>query len=376
MGSQIALALQRRGLSVLGLDQHHPPHAFGSSHGHTRIIREAYFEHPLYVPIVQRAYELWEVLERQSGRRLVSYTGGLMVGPRDGTLITGALRSAVEHDLPHEPLTAGQVRTRWPAFEMPADFAAVYEPRAGVLAAEQAIAATISLARAAGATLRVGERVVCWRSTADKVEVQTTNGHYVADHLVLAAGPWTNDLIRLPIRLTVARQPLLWFEPPVGTDPLDLHRLPVFIWELETGEMFYGFPRDEHGLKVARHHHGQPTTPESVERGISDEDERAVRRFLGRALPATNGKRLHGAICMYTNTADGHFVIDRLPTDQNVIVVSACSGHGFKFAPAIGEAVAELIVDGSSRLDLTPFALETRRTPKDRSAIMSRLRRR
>lgn len=360
MGCQIALNLQRRGRRVLALDRYEPPHSFGSSHGRTRIIREAYFEHPLYVPIVQRAYELWSELERETGEQLLTYTGGLMIGPRDGVLVAGALRSAVEHGLPYDELSADGVRARFPVLEVPAEFTGVYEPRAGFLNPEKAIAATLALARTAGAELRFGETIVACDFDDDAVTVRTATDAYTADVLVLAAGAWMNELIEIEPRLTVVRQPLLWFEPLARHDLFDPSRFPIFMWEAEPDVIFYGFPKDERGVKVARHHHGHVTTPNQVNRRLEPEDEDVVRRFLSRAIPDANGPRVDTAICMYTNTPDGNFVIDRLPENERVVIVSACSGHGFKFAPAIGEAASDLIVDGSSRFDLEPFALGVR----------------
>ena len=360
MGCQVALHLQRRGLRVLALDRYEPPHSFGSSHGRTRVIREAYFEHPLYVPIVQRAYDLWSELEQETGEQLLTYTGGLMIGPREGVLVAGALRSAGEHRLRYEELSADEVRARFPLFNVSPEFTGVYEPRAGVLHPEKAIAATLALARAAGTELHFGERVISCDFDADAISVRTTTDSYTVGALVLAAGAWTNELIEIEPRLTVARQPLLWFEPLARHDLFDPSRFPIFMWEAEPDVIFYGFPRDERGVKVARHHHGRATTPDQVNRQLEPEDEEVVRRFLSRAIPDANGPRVDAAICMYTNTADGNFVIDRLPENERVVIVSACSGHGFKFAPAIGETVSDLIVDGSTRFDLTPFALGSR----------------
>jgi sarcosine oxidase len=324
------------------------------------VIREAYFEHPLYVPIVQRAYELWSELERETGEHLLTFTGGLMIGPREGVLVAGALRSAAEHRLRYEELSADEVRARFPLLDVPPEFTGVYEPRAGFLDPEKAVAATLALARAAGAELRFGERVIACDFDADGVRVRTTTDGYRARVLVLAAGAWMGELIEIEPRLTVARQPLLWFEPLARHELFDPSRFPIFMWEAEPDLIFYGFPKDECGVKVARHHHGRVTTPDGVNRRLEPEDEEVVRRFLSRAIPDANGSRVDAAICIYTNTPDGNFVIDRLPADERVVIVSACSGHGFKFAPAIGEIVSDLIVDGSSRFDLTPFALGSR----------------
>src|SRR5918992_1629494 len=164
MGSATLFALSRRGVRALGVDQFAPPHTQGSTHGRTRIIREAYFEHPLYVPLVRRAYELWDDLEREAGRTLFHRTGGLMIGPADGAIVAGARRSAVEHDVQHEMLTADQVRRRWPAYDPPDDHGALFELRAGLLLPEACVEAYLELARRSGAVIRTGERVQSWRA--------------------------------------------------------------------------------------------------------------------------------------------------------------------------------------------------------------------
>jgi sarcosine oxidase len=353
MGSHAALELASRGRRVLGLDRHRPPHTLGSTHGKTRIIREAYFEQPLYVPIVQRAYELWRRLEERSGARLLTVTGGLMLGARDCAVVAGARASALEHGLPFEELSAREVRERFPAYALPEDHTAVFEPRAGFLEPERAVEATLRLAADAGAELRFDEPVLGWNDGA----VRTAAGEYAADRLILSVGPWLPELVpELAGVFTVARQPLLWLEPrrPELFVP---ERFPIFVWEWEPGWAFYGFPDVGDGFKIAIHHHGEPTTPNSVERELRPADEEAIRALVRRYFPAGDGELREAAICLYTNTPDEHFVIDRLPGDERVIVASPCSGHGFKFAPAIGEVLADLATDKEPRFDLTPFAL-------------------
>jgi sarcosine oxidase len=353
MGSQAALELASRGLRVLGLDRHRPPHTLGSTHGRTRIIREAYFEEPLYVPIVQRAYELWRLLEERSGARLLTVTGGLMLGAPDSEVVAGARASAVAHGLPYEELSAREVRERFPAYAVPEGHAAIFEPRAGFLEPEAAVEATLALAAEAGADLRFGERVL----ELEGGLVRTERGGYAADRVVVSAGPWLPELVpELAGVFTVARQPLLWLAPKrpelFGPD-----RFPIFVWEWQPGWAFYGFPDAGDGFKAAIHHHGEPTTPESVDRELRPADEEAIRALVRRFFPAGDGALREAAVCLYTNTPDEHFVIDRLPGDGRVIVASPCSGHGFKFAPAIGEVLADLATGGPPRFDLTPFGL-------------------
>ena len=353
MGSHTALELATRGRRVLGIDRHRPPHTLGSTHGRTRIIREAYFEEPLYVPIVQRAYDLWRRLEERSGARLLTVTGGLMLGASDSEVVVGARASAVEHDLPYEELSARQVRERFPAYAVPDEHEAILEPRAGFLEPEAAVEATLALAAAAGAELRFDEPVRELEGNA----LRTARGTYVADRVVVAAGPWLPELVPgLAALFTAARQPLLWLDPqePALFTP---ERFPVFVWEWKPGWAFYGFPDVGDGFKVAVHHHGEPTTPDTVDRGLRPDDEEAIRELVRRFFPAGDGELREFAVCLYTNTPDEHFVIDRLPDDERVLVASPCSGHGFKFAPAVGEILADLATGESPRFDLAPFAL-------------------
>jgi sarcosine oxidase len=353
MGSHTALELATRGRRVLGIDRHRPPHTLGSTHGRTRIIREAYFEEPLYVPIVQRAYDLWRRLEERSGSRLLTVTGGLMLGASDSEVVVGARASAVEHGLPYEELSARQVRERFPAYAVPDEHEAILEPRAGFLEPEAAVEATLALAAAAGAELRFDEPVRELEGNA----LRTARGTYVADRVVVAAGPWLPELVPgLAALFTAARQPLLWLDPqePALFTP---ERFPVFVWEWKPGWAFYGFPDVGDGFKVAVHHHGEATTPDTVDRGLRPDDEEAIRGLVRRFFPAGDGELRESAVCLYTNTPDEHFVIDRLPDDERVLVASPCSGHGFKFAPAVGEILADLATGESPRFDLAPFAL-------------------
>jgi sarcosine oxidase len=357
MGAAAARALSRRGLSVVGLDRFSPPHAFGSSHGDSRIIREAYFEHPSYVPLVQRAYLLWEELERESGTPLLTRTGGMMIGPRDGELVTGALRSAHAHALPHEVLDAAEISARVPAFRPRADWVGVFEPNDGVLRPEAGIAAMLGTAARYGAVLHTDEPAVSWRVEGDGVVVQTARNAYRAATCVLAAGAWMPGLVpALP--LTVTRQVLLWFEPIGVRHAHDAGLCPISVWEYREGRFFYSFPRSEKGVKVALHGGGAPANPDQLNRTLGDDElgEVAdVRRLLQEFMPFASGPLTESVVCMYTNTPDGHFVIDRHPEHSQVLIVSACSGHGFKFAPAIGEVVSDLVVEGRTRQDLGVF---------------------
>ena len=356
MGSAAAYHLARRGCKVVGLDRFTPPHAFGSSHGKTRIIREAYFEHPHYVPLVQRSYELWNALERSSGRDLLTVTGGLMIGRPDGVLVTGARRSAEAHSLPYAMLTAAEVSARFPALRPADDMVAVLEPRAGILFPEACVDAHLTLAREHGATLRFDEAVTGWRRDGDGVRVVSANGEFRAAQLLLTAGSWITSLVpELKLPFTVERQVIYWFAPRAHPENFAAGRCPIHLWETAPQEFIYGFPDLGDGVKLAVHHAGDTTGPDQVQRNVGDGELASMRERVRRFVPDADGELRAATVCLYTNTPDEHFWIDRHPQHGNVLIASPCSGHGFKFAPVIGEALADLLIDGRSRFDLSLF---------------------
>lgn len=357
MGSATAMHLARRGLRVVGLDQYVPPHEHGSSHGESRIIREAYFEGPAYVPLVRRAFDLWRDLETHTGRTLLYTTGAVSLGAPESELIQGTLRSASEHRIPFETWGAEEVRRRFPVLQPPDATVGVYEPQAGVLLPEACIQAHLDAARESGATLRFGEGLRDWRHTDHGVEVTTSQGRLQADALVLAVGAWLTRLVpTLP--LEVERQVMFWFRPRSDTAAFASNRFPVFLWETAPTVVFYGIPDLGEGVKAARHHGGETVDVDRVDRSASDADAAAVREFLGRYIPAASGTLLHSRVCLYTNAPDRHFLVDRHPASPAVWVVSPCSGHGFKFSSVIGERVAEWVTGGAVPPDMSPFAVE------------------
>ena len=356
MGSAAAFELARRGADVIGFDRFTPPHAFGSSHGDTRIIREAYFEHPVYVPMVQRAIQLWRELERVSGAALLQQTGGLMIGAPGCALVEGALRSARVHGLAHSVLSAGDIRARFPVLNPLPDMVGVWEPRAGVLAPEACVAAQLEQARRGGATLRFEEPVSHWRAEHDHVHVTTGLGQFRAKQLIISAGAWVNTLlpgVQLPFR--IERQALHWFEPNGDADAFEPARCPIHLWQFDGGRFFYGFPDMGAGVKAAFHHGGDTTTVADVRRDVTLSEVQEVRAAVRRFVPAADGRHLASTVCLYTNTPDEHFCIDRHPAHPNVLVASPCSGHGFKFAPVIGEILSDLVESKPARFDLGLF---------------------
>jgi sarcosine oxidase len=358
MGSQVAAELAGRGQRVLAFDRLSPPHAEGSSHGRSRIIRQAYFEHPLYVPLVLRAYERWVELERLSGRRLLTETGGLMIGTVDSTLVSGALQSAETHGLAHQLLEGAEISRRFPALRVSHGTVALFEPRAGILDPEASVSAALDLARGRGAELRMNEPVVGWEAVRGGVEVRSSGGRYRAQRLVLAAGPWVSALLGRHLPLEVERQVAFWFDPARRPELFTAQRLPIWIWEWEAGHQAYGFPDVGDGVKVARHHDGGRTTIDRIDRNVSAKEIAEVRELLQRLLPDAAGTLRASSVCSYTDAPDGHFVVGPLPGVPEVLVVSPCSGHGFKFAPVIGEIVADLLTGRPARFDITPFAVE------------------
>ncbi len=357
MGSAATFHLARRGRRVLGIDRFAPPHAMGSSHGQTRIIREAYFEHPAYVPLVQRAYTLWDELERASRGKLFVKTGGLMIGRPDSVLVTGARRSAELHGLAHEVLSADDVKRRFPALRPEPDMVAVLEPRAGILFPEACIGAHLSLAANEGVEIHTDERVTRWSASEGGVEVETTRATYRAGRLVISAGAWAPELLRdLAPPLAVERQVLFWFDAQRSASSFTADHCPVHLWEFDDHEFAYGFPDLGGGVKFARHHHGTTGSPESLPRASTTAELEDVRRLLDRFLPDANGLLRSNAVCFYTNTPDENFWIDRHPRHANVVIASPCSGHGFKFAAAIGEVLAKLVDGEDPGFDLDLFS--------------------
>jgi sarcosine oxidase len=356
MGSAAAWQLARRGRRVLALDRYAPPHTLGSTHGRTRIIREAYFEHPLYVPFIRRAYELWDALEKEWGETLFVRTGGLMIGPEEGVLVGGARASAREHAIPHQVLDRDGLARDHPEFRLPQGMVALREERAGVLFPEACIEACLTLARRHGAEVRLGEAVREWTAGDGGARVRTEAGTYGAERLVLAAGPWMPELLaplRLPLQ--VERQSFHWFQPVGSAAAFAPDRCPIALWEYAPERIFAAFPDFGDGVKLGIHHQGETTTPETVRRQTTPEEERKLRNLLETFLPAANGPLLDAAVCLYTNTPDHHFVLDHHPASRRVVIASPCSGHGFKFASAVGEAVAALALEESHPLDLSLF---------------------
>jgi sarcosine oxidase len=357
-GSAAVAALARRGLRVAGIDRFAPGHERGSSHGATRVIRLGYFEHPSYVPLARAAYPLWRELEARSGVPLLTVTGILEMGAPDSELVAGTLQSARLHGLPHEILDAARVMKRFPAFRLPDDFTGVFQPDGGILRAEPAVAAFQAVARATGAELRTDERVLGVAPDGDGVRVTTERREVRAGCAVVAAGPWLPSLLpqfALPLRVT--RQVLAWFTPARHASRFAAPHFPVFLLQNADG-VFYGFAADATGVKIARHHHlDEAVDPDTCDRTVSAADEAIVRAAIKAHVPDAGGPLAAAKTCLYTMTPDGDFIIDRLPGCPRIIVASPCSGHGFKFAPVVGDILAGLATTGRTEHDISRFSL-------------------
>ena len=349
MGSATTAMLARQGARVLGLEAFEPLHTRGSSHGRSRIIREAYFESPEYVPLVRRAYELWRELEEISGRRLLRITGGLNIGRPESAFVSGALESARRHGIPHEVLDAASAARRFPALRLPEDFVAVYESNAGVLDPEACIEAFQSVARGRGAVLRFNEPARHWAVEGSSVVVESDGGIERADRLVLTPGPWAPEVLSgLPVPLEVQRVVNVHFAPSQPAH-FEADRLPVYLLDVPEGD-YYGFPAlPGQGIKFGRHDAGEACTPETIRREVSGEEVASLQAVLNRYLPGAADRVLWTLTCMYTMTPDAHFVIDRHPEWPQVVIGCGFSGHGFKFASVVGEILADLALEGRTR---------------------------
>jgi sarcosine oxidase len=350
MGSAALYHLARRGKRVLGLERFDVPHELGSSHGLTRIIRLAYFEHSSYVPLLRRAYELWRELETEAGEQLLHVTGIVEGGPR---ILEGVLRSCAEHDLPHEVLRGDEVTRRYPAYRLPAELEVVFQPDGGFVVPERCIVTHVEGALRRGASVRARERALEWEAGENGVRVTTDRGLVEADRLVLTAGAWSQDVARLPPGLVRGvRQSLAWLQP-TRPEHFTPSAFPVFNLGLD-GEHFYGFPAfGIPGFKLGRYDHfAEGGDPDSIDREPTLEDETPLRAFAERYFPEGAGPTIALKTCLFEPTPDEHFLIDRHPETDLAVLGAGFSGHGFKFCSVVGEILADLAVDGATRHDI------------------------
>jgi sarcosine oxidase len=365
MGSATAFFLAQRGARVLGLDRFRPPHTLGSTHGGSRIIRETAFEHPRYVPFVQHAYRAWRTIEQQTGRALLDETGGVFVGSPSGQVVKGSRESARAHGVPYEEWPADELVRRYPAIRPLPGAVGFYDRRAGILRPEDCVTACLDFARSRGADLHFDEPFDRWDANTKGVTVVTAQGRYTAAHLVVATGAWMQQpLADLGVRAVVERVLMHWFIP---TDPAPFTpgRFPVTLIEYAPDQVFAAFRQDRDGaVKVTVHHGGDFATADTVRREVAPAEVDAMRSIVAARLPAAAGRWLRSAACLYTDTPDGDFLIDRHPRAERVLLASPCSGFGFKFASAVGATLAELALDGHTQIDVRPFALDRFQNPR------------
>ena len=358
MGSAAAYHLASRGARVLALEQFGIPHELGSSHGLSRIIRLGYWEHPDYVPLVRRAYDLWRGLEQASREPLLVVTGSIDAGLPTTPNVVGARAACATFGLPYQELDSAALTMRFPGYRLPSDAVAVYQPDGGFLLPEQCIVTHVALARQRGAAVREHEPVIEWDAGDSGVRVTTHAGTYTAAQLILTAGAWTGSLVRrvAPV-LTPERQVMLWTRP-LRPALFEVGVFPVFYINMPDGP-FYGFPsHDDRGFKIGRYHHRhEQVEPDTVDRTCHPEDEAVLRDGIRHYFPDADGPTLAMKACLFTNTPDEHFVIDRLEGSRRVSVAAGFSGHGFKFCSVVGEILADLALDGGTRHDISLFSL-------------------
>jgi sarcosine oxidase len=349
MGGSAAYHCAKRGVSVLGLDANQPHHTLGSSHGATRAIRETYFESPDYVPLCQRSFDLWRELEKQTGTGLLNTAGAIYVGPEGHPMLRGVMSAAETHNLEAEQISRTAMANRFPGFALPEDWQGVFEHRGGVLRADACLQAHADLATTLGADLRFGVAAKSWeRTAAGTVVVDTGDAKFEAAAVILTLGPWACVALQeLNLPLSARRIPVIHFD---ARDPsrYDPENMSVYFWATPIG-VFAGFPHFEtEGIKIMRHDIGDVCTPDTIRRQISPDDIAEVARFADEYMPFANRRVRKTLACMYTMTPDNHFIIDSHPAFENLVYATGFSGHGFKFAPVVGEILADMVLTGGT----------------------------
>jgi len=349
MGSSAVHNLAKRGQKVLGLEKFDIPHSEGSSHGVNRIIRLAYYEHSSYVPLLRRAYEMWSEIETIAGEQLLYKIGSIDTAPSGHEVFEGSLESCLEHDIPHEVLNHKQINDRFPGYEMPLGQMGLYQADGGFVLSERAIVAYVNAAVAEGAEVHARESVIKWETEGAGVRVFTDRAEYTADRLVITAGAWAAGMVPSLEELAVPeRQVLAWLQPKEPS-LFALENFPVFNAYFEEGR-YYGFPVfGIPGFKIGRYHHLEEVVdPDHMEREVTRQDEDILRVAASRYFPKANGTLMTLKTCLFTNTPDDHFIIDKLPGIPQVTVAAGFSGHGFKFASVVGEIVGDLAIKGET----------------------------
>tara|TARA_X000001036_G_scaffold133538_2_gene126346 strand:+ start:1990 stop:3129 length:1140 start_codon:yes stop_codon:yes gene_type:complete len=359
MGSAASYYLSKNGVKVLGLDTYEPPHKLGSSHGHTRVIREAYHEGTSYVPIVKRAYELWNELDHEIEDKLILEYGGMYLGD-DGKYLSDAKKSAKKYDIPIKEFSSKEIKEKYNILNPPNNFKGLLENRSGAVFPEKAISNFLSKSINNGSSHNYNEKVIGWEKQSKFYKVETDKNNYFAEKLIFSSGAWIKNLVpslKLPVK--IERQVLFWFDPIKDKDKFHYSNMPNTGWDLDNGMEFYTQPNIENkGFKVAMHHNGKFISENDLNRESNADDLSIVKNFLEEYIPSANGKLIDSRVCVYTNTPDLDFIIDFYPNDENLIICSPCSGHGFKFTPAIGEICSELVINNGTNYDLSEFSIK------------------
>ena len=359
MGSAASYYLSKNGVKVLGLDTYEPPHKLGSSHGHTRVIREAYHEGTSYVPIVKRAYELWNELDHEIEDKLILEYGGMYLGD-DGKYLSDAKKSAKKYDIPIKEFSSKEIKEKYNILNPPNNFKGLLENRSGAVFPEKAISNFLSKSINNGSSHNYNEKVIGWEKQSKFYKVETDKNNYFAEKLIFSSGAWIKNLVpslKLPVK--IERQVLFWFNPIKDKDKFHYSNMPNTGWDLDNGMEFYTQPNIENkGFKVAMHHNGKFISEDDLNRESNADDLSIVKNFLEEYIPLANGKLIDSRVCVYTNTPDLDFIIDFYPNDENLIICSPCSGHGFKFTPAIGEICSELVINNAANYDLSEFSIK------------------
>ncbi|AGP31277.1 N-methyl-L-tryptophan oxidase [Corynebacterium terpenotabidum] len=368
MGGAAANALAERGVNVLGLETFEPGHEQGAAHGGTRIIRQSYFESPDYVPLLRRSYELFRKLEEESGREIMELCGGIYIGDPESLTFAGSKLAAELHNLEHEVLTADEIRTRFPTMDPADDALGLYEANAGYVRPEETTIANAEVAARKGATLHFHEKVTGWTITDDggvEVTTDTPDGPavYTADKLIVSPGAWAPVLLpELNLPLQIDRMLFHWFTPDytdkVPAEAWSEENHPVYIEQTHDNDQIYGFPATDGpdgGFKLGFFRNGSPTTADTIDRTVYDHEVEEMRARALELFPALTGPLVQAKTCLYSVTPDEHFVVGPHPDHPQVIVACGFSGHGFKFVPVIGEILADLAIDGTTRHNIDLF---------------------
>ncbi|MCZ6671907.1 MAG: N-methyl-L-tryptophan oxidase [Verrucomicrobia bacterium] len=355
MGSAACYHLAKRGIKVLGLEQFDIPHNQGSHHGKSRMIRKAYYEHPDYVPLLERAYELWDELEADATEKIIYRTGGLYLGSSYGSIITGSLESARKHGLPHRYLNHAEICEQFPSFQVPETFEGYFESEGGFIRPEDAVQEHAHQAEKNGARILASTPVLDWVSSPDGVEVKSSAGNFSAGQLIICAGAWTGPILRdLGIELTVTRQVQAWFEPKDDPKKFTHENFPCWFIETDPPHGHYGFPTlpSQKGLKIAEHKPGEPILADQVGQAVDPPNQSELddlQRVLNTFIPGAAGQLLKSCTCLYTNSPDQHFIVGKHPELDPVSLAAGFSGHGYKFASVMGEILADLATNGATR---------------------------